>query len=82
MKSLHRGAIAGNAKLNGKKSKMLSCGCCTVENFKQECLIKEHNQEIYNALRGHNPDHRDHVYWDMTEEGHENYTYYLEWRNK
>lgn len=49
MKSLHRGNIAGNAKLRGKKTRMLSCKCCTVENFKQECREKELEKEIKDA---------------------------------
>ena len=31
---------AGGHNLNGKKFKALRCGCCTVENFKDQ-LIKE-----------------------------------------
>jgi hypothetical protein len=33
---MQRGGIAGNAKLRGKLCKMLSCGCCDVQNFKPE----------------------------------------------
>lgn len=50
MKSLHRGSIAGNAKLKGKKTLNLSCGCCTVENFKEECRNKEALLEIANWM--------------------------------
>ena len=36
MKSLSRQGIAGNIKLNGKKSRVLSCKCCDVFNFKED----------------------------------------------
>jgi hypothetical protein len=37
---------AGQFKLKGKKHKHLSCGCCTISNLKQECLIKETDAEL------------------------------------
>lgn len=37
---------AGQFKLNGKKTALLTCRCCTVENWKEECRIKEAEQEI------------------------------------
>jgi hypothetical protein len=32
--------VAGNAKLRGKKSCALSCGCCDVQNFKWDYFWK------------------------------------------
>lgn len=51
MKSL-RGGLVGNCKLNGKLSKMLSCGCCDVQNWTWRERIKEANKEIdsYNEI--------------------------------
>lgn len=36
MKSLSIGGVAGQVKLRGKKSCVLSCGCCDVRNFKDD----------------------------------------------
>jgi len=46
MKSLNRQNIAGNAKLRGKKFRLLSCRCCSVENFKHEERVHEKLNEI------------------------------------
>jgi hypothetical protein len=40
---------AGQFKLKGKKHMHLSCGCCTISNFKQEHLVKEVNAELLTA---------------------------------
>lgn len=37
---------AGQFKLRGKKSAMLTCGCCTIENWKDDCRKKEMLKEI------------------------------------
>lgn len=42
----------GNANLKGRKTKRLSCSCCTAVNFKEDMLKKIHIQEIRNALVG------------------------------
>ena len=36
---------AGQFKLRGKKTALLSCKCCTVENWKQECMEKDKEKE-------------------------------------
>ena len=41
MKSLNIRNVAGQHKLRGKKTKNLSCGCCTITNFKEDCINKE-----------------------------------------
>ena len=46
MKSLHRGGLAGNIKLNGKISHGLSCHCCAVFNFKPRERVNEMIDEI------------------------------------
>lgn len=46
---------AGQFKLRGKKSALLSCKCCTVENWKEDCRKKEAEKEIYDAKLGENP---------------------------
>lgn len=81
MKSLRRGSIAGNMNLKGKKQLDLCCGCCTVTNFKEKCLAKEHNKEIKEVLTGETKQKEladDHIYWDMTEDGLRNYDWYLQ----
>ena len=42
----------GNVNLKGKKSKLLSCGCCEAYNFKEKELIKEMNKEIIAYTKG------------------------------
>lgn len=49
MKSLHLRGVAGNCKLKGKKTKMLSCGCCDVQNWKWRERLKEAQREIKDA---------------------------------
>ncbi len=41
---------AGQFKLKGKKHKNLSCGCCTISNYKHECFEKEAKEEILLAM--------------------------------
>ena len=38
--------FAGQAKLRGKKEKLLSCGCCVVVNFKDLVEEARCNKEI------------------------------------
>ena len=40
----------GNIKLNGKKTKLLACGCCVAENRKEECKKKQDRKEIKKEL--------------------------------
>ena len=37
---------AGQFNLRGKKSRLLSCGCCVARNFKDRELEKEHKKEM------------------------------------
>lgn len=37
---------AGQFKLRGKKHRHLTCGCCTLENWKDDCRKKEAEKEI------------------------------------
>lgn len=46
MKSIHHGKAGANAKLNGKKTCTLSCGCCSLQNFTESERIKEADKEI------------------------------------
>jgi hypothetical protein len=46
MKSIHHGKAGANAKLRGKLTKLLSCGCCMMQNFKHSYLVKCKKQEI------------------------------------
>jgi hypothetical protein len=41
----------GNVKLRGKSTKMLSCGCCDVVNFKRRERVKEAEREIREARK-------------------------------
>lgn len=41
---------AGQFKLKGKKHLHLSCRCCTVSNYKNECLERETKEEILLAM--------------------------------
>lgn len=40
------GRSYGNFKLNGKKYRILSCGCCVVENVRHDTLVKDMNKQI------------------------------------
>jgi hypothetical protein len=40
------GGAAGDIKMNGKKTKDLSCRCCVLFNFKWSKRIKEAQKEI------------------------------------
>ena len=46
MKSIHHGTAAANSKLRGKREKVLSCGCCVLQNFTERERIKEADAEI------------------------------------
>lgn len=46
MKSLSIRGIAGNAKLRGKRTHVLNCGCCDLQNFKWKSRWKEAANEI------------------------------------
>ena len=48
MKSIHHGKAGANAKLKGKLTKSLSCGCCCMQNFKWQERLKEAKKEIKN----------------------------------
>lgn len=37
---------AGQFKLRGKKAILLSCRCCTVENWKEDCRKREAEKEM------------------------------------
>jgi hypothetical protein len=50
MKSLRLRNVAGNTKLNGKKTCRLSCGCCEITNFKDQEREKEMKKEIEQEL--------------------------------
>jgi hypothetical protein len=41
MKSIHHGTAAANSKLRGKRSKLLTCKCCSLYNFKHDERVKE-----------------------------------------
>lgn len=41
---------AGQFKLRGKKHMHLSCKCCTVSNYKNECFDRERKEEILLAM--------------------------------
>jgi len=54
MKSLrHRGGIAGDIKLNGKRELALGCGCCVVQNLKHDFEVRRAENEIreFNLIR-------------------------------
>ncbi len=46
MKSLYRDGAAGNAKLRGKRWKLLSCRCCVVRDFRLGERIKQSKKEV------------------------------------
>ena len=52
MKSLSIRAVAGNAKLNGKLSKLMSCKCCVVTNFTWRERWREAKKEIKRIIKG------------------------------
>lgn len=39
---------AGQFNLKGKKSKMLRCGCCVVQDFRWEIRVKQAQKEMRN----------------------------------
>lgn len=47
-----RNGIGGNVKLRGKKTQLMSCGCCVALNIKEEVRIKEKKQEVKDFMRG------------------------------
>ena len=46
MKSPVFGAKAGNVKMRGKKTRLMSCKCCMMMDFREECRKKEAEEEI------------------------------------
>lgn len=40
------GSKAGQAKLRGKKSKRMNCGCCTCLNHKDKIVERVRDQEV------------------------------------
>lgn len=46
MKSLHIGNVAGQMNLRGKRSKMLRCGRCEVQDFRQRESAREARKEM------------------------------------
>lgn len=52
MKSIHHGKAGANAKLKGKKTCTLSCGCCSLQNFTESERIKEADKEILEFISG------------------------------
>jgi hypothetical protein len=49
MKSLRLRGVAGNVKLRGKREKQLSCGCCTVQDFRWGERVREAMREVVAA---------------------------------
>lgn len=49
MKSLRLRGVAGNVKLRGKREKLLTCGCCTVQDFRWGERIRQAKREIATA---------------------------------
>jgi len=52
MRSLSRGEVAGNTKLNGKRSVLLGCRCCVVENLKPAYIEGIEKKEIESFKKG------------------------------
>lgn len=50
MKSVPIRNFAGQAKLRGKKGKLLSCGCCFVQDFRWDERIKQAVKEIRDTI--------------------------------
>ena len=46
MKSISHGKAGANAKLRGKLTHALSCGCCMMQNFKRRERWKEAAKQI------------------------------------
>lgn len=46
MRSLSIRNYAGNTNLKGKKYKLLSCGCCVIQDFRDKEKEKEAKKEI------------------------------------
>ena len=46
MKSIYHGTVGANAKLKGKKTALLTCGCCMLFNPKHDERVKEAKKEI------------------------------------
>ena len=51
MRSMSIRGVAGNAKLRGKKSHALSCGCCDLYDFRWEQRWKDAANEIEFEVR-------------------------------
>ena len=52
MKSIHHGKAGANAKLRGRKTAMLTCRCCMLQNFKHDERVKEAKTEIRRYQNG------------------------------
>lgn len=52
MKSIHHGKAGANAKLRGKRTAMLTCRCCVLQNFKHGERVKEAKVEIRRYQNG------------------------------
>lgn len=46
MRSLYLRGVAGNAKLRGKRIKLMSCGCCVVQDFRLSERVKQSKREV------------------------------------
>lgn len=46
MRSVHHGKAGANAKLRGKLTRLLQCGCCLMKNWKWSERLKEAASEI------------------------------------
>lgn len=46
MRSLHLRGVAGNAKLRGKRIKLLSCRCCCVQDLRPEEFERQVRREL------------------------------------
>lgn len=55
MKSLW-GVNAGNAKLRGKKHKLLHCGCCVAQDFRDKVTYKYAINQIKEYKNGSVPE--------------------------
>jgi hypothetical protein len=41
---------AGNINMKGKKYKVLKCGCCACEDYRDKELKKEHTKEVQSYI--------------------------------
>ena len=52
MKSIHHGKAAANSKLRGRKTALLTCRCCMLQNFKHDERVKEAKNQIRRYQNG------------------------------